>query len=95
MVKLRAVLADINQDVRDGSPHYFSIRYVKADGSIGQKARVRKSGQFNGAEIKGESHFKYNVKQKGILVLFDEATNRHFSIKISRITHYNGQEVWH
>jgi hypothetical protein len=93
MFKLRAVLADINQDVRDGQPHYFSINYVKTDGTLGAKQRVRKSGT-TGARS-GSTKFQYNLKEKGVLLLFNDLTDEHFSIRIDLITHYNGKEVRH
>ena len=93
MITLRAVLAEINQDVRNGEPHYFALAYVKKDGSTGSKLRVRKSGTTQ--EKAGGSNFKYKVKEKGVLLLWDELEGRHFAVKIALLTHYNGKEVRH
>jgi len=93
MFTLRAVLAEINQDVRDGQPHYFSIAYVKTDGTPGAKQRVRKSGTT--LPTKGAGGFRYKVKEKGVLLLWDDLGEKHFAVKIALITHYNGKEVRH
>lgn len=94
MIKLVAVLAEINQAIRDDRPHRFSISYCKVDATWNHKARVRKSGSVH-ASSKGGGNFGYKVREKGILLLFDELTDSHFSIKISLLTHFNGILIRH
>lgn len=96
MIKLVAVLAETNQATIDDKPHYFSIQYVKKDGYVGKKHRVRKSGTNpqRGA-IKGGGTFAYKVKEKGVLMLHDDLTGNPFTIKISLLTHFNGIRIRH
>lgn len=94
-VKLSAVLADMEQPEQDGALRTFSIRYVKTDGTVGEKPRCRKSGQAAGAAVTEGSNFRYNVKQRGIVVLTNLDNNQPFSLRIALITHFNGVRVWH
>lgn len=91
---MTAVLAEINTySSMDGSINYFSLEYVTADGKRKVINKARLGGQ---AKPKGNAPSKmYNVKQKGVLVLFNEDAGRPETPKISKIIKYNGQRVWH
>lgn len=93
-VKLAAVLADMEQPEQDGALRTFSIQYVKKNGTVGEKLRCRKSGQAAGATTES-GRFRYNVKQKGVVVLTNLDNNQSFSLIIAYITHFNGVRVWH
>jgi len=98
-IKLIAVLAEIDQYYITDTPHVFSIGYCRADGSLGTKAHVRKSGAMPGKVVlSGEqkkSLFKTNVKKAGILMLVDGDSGKAFSLRIDRLTHYQGVRIRH
>ncbi|MDJ1468162.1 hypothetical protein [Xanthocytophaga flava] len=110
-IKLHVVLAEIDQAVRDNKPHEFSLQYIKKDGTAGKKTRVRKSGtnpaKGNQADKsistdhvlsddkEETSNFRYNIKEKGILLLHDVVNDQPFSLKIALLTHYNGIRIKH
>jgi hypothetical protein len=95
-VKLATVLAEIEMYERDGVLHTFSVRYVKRDGKVGEKLRCRKAGGSAGTTVAASSSkFRYSVKEKGVLLLINADTDEPFSIKISRLTHFNGVRVKH
>lgn len=92
------MFAEIHQDTReDGKPHVFSIGYVKKDGTVGQKARVRKSSK----NLPGQAGYRGNVNLNHVLLLENLDNNRRaagrqpFEVLIDLITHYNGMRVNH
>ena len=95
-IKLHIVLAEIDQAVRVDKPHVFSLQFVRKDGTVSVKNRVRKSGSnpLRG-ETKGSTGFRYQVKHKGVLMLHDMDADKPFSPKISRLQKYNGIEIDH
>jgi hypothetical protein len=94
-IKIQVVLAEINQNIHPS----FSIRYVKKDGTLGEKKNVRKSGKTSAQAAAvcedAKSDFRYNVKQKGIILLYDMETEQSFSLKIALLTHFNGKQIQH
>jgi len=95
-IKIHVALAEIDQAVHNDRPHVFSIQYVKKDGTVGKKNRVRKSGTNPAlGKTTGSTGFRYNVKRRGILLLHDVETDQPFALKIALITHYNGVQIQH
>lgn len=94
-IHLRSVLAEIDQPDKQGQAREFSLKYAKANGEEGFKAKVRKAGSLGGMATHSEGRFRYNVKQKGVLVIVDCATNETRSIKIARLIEYNGVRIQH
>ncbi|OIN55437.1 hypothetical protein [Arsenicibacter rosenii] len=89
----RAMFAEIHQDTREeGKSHVFSIRYIKKDGTTGEKMRVRKSTK----RLPGESGYRGNVNQNHVLLMENlDNGNQPFEVLIDLITHYNGMRVIH
>lgn len=87
------MFAEIHQDTREqGKAHVFSIGYVKKDGTIGQKARVRKSSK----RLPGEGGYRGNVNLNHVLLMENlDNQNQPFEVLIDLITHYNGMRVNH
>lgn len=97
LIKMQSVLAEINEYVGDEDVKWFSIKYRKTDGTVGYKSRVRKAGQSKRPEGKaaGQSKSMYHLKEKGVLHLQEPNAKSPFAVKISLITHFNEQRVWH
>jgi hypothetical protein len=95
-IKLAVVLAETNQLVDGDQPRFFSLQYVKTDGTVGRKERVTKSGKGKllGA-TKGNGNFRINVKSNGVLLLYDCVKDRPFLVKIHLLTHFNGIRIRH
>ncbi|CCH01758.1 hypothetical protein FAES_3751 [Fibrella aestuarina BUZ 2] len=88
----RAVFAEIHQTVREGGQvHEFALTYVKADGTIGHKARCRKTTKRS----PGASGYRGNVNTNHVLLLEDADSDQPFNLAIDRITHYNGLRINH
>ena|SRR4028118_2021061 len=95
-IHLRSVLAEIDTPDRHGNGREFSIQYAKEDGELGFKQRVRKAGSLGGAATyTSGGRFRYNVKQKGVLVVVDCLTQQTRALKIARLMEYNGVRIQH
>lgn len=98
-IQRRTVFAEIHQDVdmlQGGKPPVFSIRYVKKDGTLGAKARCRKTTRRQA----GSAGYRGNVKLNHVLLLenLDDVGPRGaqcFEVCIDLITHYNDRRVIH
>lgn len=106
-IGLSAFLAEIDINIADDKPHTFSIEFVKAGKN--QKAPERgkikkienayksykpKTEQKQYAPNDNKKDF-YRVKEKGILLLYDNDKKEHFSVIIDLITKYNEYVVIH
>ena len=89
----RAMFAEIHQDTLEGGKsHVFSLKYVKKDATVGQKARVRKCSK----NLPGERGYRGNINLNHVLLLENlEAKNQPFELCIDLITHFNGLRVVH
>ena len=92
------MFAEIHQDIRDGGqPHVFSLKYSKKDGTVGFKARVRKSSK----NLPGPSGYRGNVSLNFVLLLENlddhkpSGAPQPFELLIDLITHYNGMRIIH
>lgn len=88
----RQMFAEINQEIREGGKtHVFAIKYVKKDGTLGQKERVSKSQKLPS----GTGKYRGNVNYNHVLLLFNHAINSAFEVHIDLITHYNNKRINH
>ena len=94
----RAMFAEIHQDsLGGGQAHVFSLKYVKKDSTVGQKARVRKCSK----NLPGERGYRGNINLNHVLLLENLDKNnpggapQPFELCIDLITHYNGLRVVH
>lgn len=92
-ISLGAALALMDQVDDGGQVRTFSVRYIKTDGTAGEKLRCRKGGRAHATT--GQSRFRYNIKATGTLQLLDVDTNQPFSLKISLLTHFNSHRIQH
>ncbi|WP_080239047.1 hypothetical protein [Spirosoma rigui] len=96
MVKLLPMSAFFKL-LQDAENDGFSIKYRKTDGKSGQKHDCRKSRKrFEGRGNKKGAGLRYDVFEKGVLLL-EDASGNVFSLRTRLITHYrfkNDQE-WH
>lgn len=72
----------------------YAIRYVKADGSLGSKAKVSNQRKMPSGKA-GHSLYKYSLKDNHVLLLYNHETNDFFAIKHRLITHFNGFVIDH
>jgi hypothetical protein len=92
-------LINITYDERN-RPKIFSIKFVKDNGQVRHIAKAQKSVKH--AKIGGgkgdKSKFKYNLKERGTILICDTAAKKkedqYKSVKISTIIEYNGQAVF-
>lgn len=95
-INLKTALALIDISAIPGEERPFSIKFVKANGESRfiSKATRTKSRELT-AEPVERSNFKYNIREKEILMIHDMDKDRIISVKIRTITHFNGMEVIH
>lgn len=102
VISLSAFLAQIDQNIESDKPVYFSITFVKAGRSENDKERGKlrhvakaskgwKEPQSTKAPEKNKGF--YQVKEHGVLVLFDHIRGENFTPLIDLITHYNGFKI--
>jgi len=96
-ISINVALARMEQTVtEEGKPVYFTIEFIKEDGSI-RKMRAQKHVKFPSAETgKSEkSKFKYNLKTKGTILLYDAEIKKYRAVRIDRIIKFNELNVLH
>lgn len=102
VISLSAFLAQIDQNVSEVKPVFFSITFVKAGKSDKDKERgkirhVAKASKGWKEPKTGTSNTQnkdfYNVKEHGVLVLFDHVRGENFTPIIDLVTHYNGFKI--
>jgi hypothetical protein len=97
-ISLSVVLAEIDQTVQDGEPHYFSISYAKVDGSLGhiekaEKGRKDRREIEEGDEGTGKA-WNHNLKFSGNLLLYNHDKKGYREIKIYLLRKYNGHKIY-
>lgn len=90
-ITLRAMFAEIHQDTREnGQAHVFTLKYVKKDSTVGQKARVRKCAK----NLPGAQGYRGNINLNHVILLENlDKNNEPFELCIDLITHYNGLRI--
>jgi hypothetical protein len=100
-ISINVVLSEIDRSVMDGRPVYFSLKYVKADGSLGWikkgiKHKSDPSGNSNGYSNpepkKAQNHY---MKTSGNVRVFSEDKNGYREITIDQIVMFNSYKVYH
>lgn len=99
-ISIQVVLSQIDRSVADGRPCYFSLKYVKADGSVGTITRgikhkldpSGKSGYGNQAPKKAQNHF---MRSSGNVRVYSEDKNGYREITIDQIVMFNSFRVHH
>ena len=80
---------------QDGQPINFTIEFVKEDGSI-RRMRAQKHVKYpSSGSVNEKSNFKYNLKNKGIILLYDLDEKDYRAVKVDSILKYNGIDVNH
>lgn len=96
MIGIAEVLARIDTSPIDGA---FSLTFIKRDGSVRKIERAQKGIQSDHTSTSAKSNFRYNIKQKGVVLVADlDAINKRDkfkTIKISRIIKFNNIPVHH
>lgn len=92
MTGVNQMLAQMATTVKDGNPVYFSIEFWKEDGSLGKIKKASKNAK-SGKRTQGK--INYNLKSKGLLMIFNHDIGEFRSIKITSIETFNGIQVFH
>ena len=95
-IKLSIVLSEIDRYEEDGKLKTFSLTFVSTKGKLIHRKVMSKGGEYkknSAGKVQGKSYF--NVKEKRVLVLWNEIEKRTETPKIALITHFNGERVWH
>lgn len=95
MISIRQALAEMDITYEDGLPKSFSIEYWREDGTPGKMEKATKNEKRPGSGGAAKTKFKYNVKERGVVLLFNLETNETRAVKITRINKFNGEEVFH
>jgi N-acetyl-anhydromuramyl-L-alanine amidase AmpD len=95
MIDIGTALSRINITHEGGKPIVFSISFVKEDGTIKKIQNARKNVKHQGQSSTAGNKALYNLKSRGILLIYDEEISDFRSIKISRIIEFNGEKVFH
>ena len=96
-ISINVVLSRMQQTVdADGQPVNFTLEFVKDDGSI-RFIKAQKHVKYHSFEPgKNEnSKFKYNLKNKGSILLYDMELKEYRTVKIDSILKYNNIDVIH
>jgi hypothetical protein len=95
MTRMQTVLSEIDRYAEDGGLKEFSLDYITKDGRRKHCARLCKGGKLKAAPRSGNGRAHFNIKQKGILMLWNNETRKYESPLIALITHFNGIRVCH
>lgn len=96
-ISINTVLAHIEQTVdANARPQTFIIEFIKEDGSLRKMHAQKHVKQGTGGSPAGEkSNFKYNLKNKNSILLYDMEAQEYRTVKVSSITRFNNVEVLH
>ena len=94
-IRIKTVLAEIDQLAAQGEGRTFSLDYVKRDGKLGRKVRLVKGGASGGSTHQGGGALRYQLNKTGLLLVQDQASGEMRSLKIRRLTHYNNVRIQH
>lgn len=95
-VSVAVMLARLEITYNADGPVTFDIIFIKADGSI-RKMKAQnhvKHAAISSAPVE-TTNFKYNLKEKGTVLLYDLDKQEHRAVKIDRIVFFNGLKVQH
>jgi hypothetical protein len=96
-ISINVALARMEQTVtEDGRPVYFHIEFIKEDGSI-RTMRAQKHVKHPSVEpgVQAPSKFRYNLKSKGSILLYDADIQAYRAVRIDRIIKFNDLNVLH
>ena len=101
VISLSAFLAQIDQNIETNKPVFFSITFVKAGrsekdnerGKLRHVVKASKGWKEPQSSKAPENKGFYQVKEHGVLVLFDHIRGENFTPLIDLITHYNGFKI--
>lgn len=96
-IGIAQALALMDITVHENKPVYFSIEFCKMDGSIGRIERAWKNVKMPevGGSKSETTGFKYNLKEKNVVLIRNADTKETRAIKIFFIIKFNGFLVFH
>ena len=81
---------------QDGKPVEHSITFCKADGSLRKMRAMNHVKHRHGNHERSESSgFKFNLKEKGALLLYDVDLEKPRTVLVDSILYFNDMEVIH
>lgn len=96
-ISINIVLARIEQTIdANARPQIFTIEFIKEDGSL-RKMKAQKHVKLGtGSRTADEkSNFKYNLKNKNSILLYDTEKEEYRTVKVESIITFNNMEVIH
>lgn len=89
------MLSEINRYADSATVKEFSLTYITKDGKRKHRPRMCKSGYTAKPKATYANRQNPNIKDLGLLHVFNIIENRPETPDISLITHFNGYRVWH
>jgi hypothetical protein len=71
------------------------LTFVATDGRVVHLPKVSKGGKIKSKQSSSRRGGMFNIKKNRVLFVFDELELKTKTPKISLLTHYNGQRIWH
>lgn len=95
-ISKNVMLAKMEITEKDGHRVEHQITFVKQDGSLREMRCMNhvKNPQGNHEKAEG-TKFKFNLKEKGALLLHDIDLDRPRTVLVERILFFNGEPVLH
>lgn len=95
-ISRNVMLAKMEITEQDGKPVEHHITFCKADGSLRKMRAMNHVRHPHGNHERSEgSRFKYNLKEKGVLLLQDVDREEPRAVSIDSILYFNDMEVIH
>ncbi len=95
-ISRNVMLAQMEITEKDGQRVVHNLVFCKADGSLRKMRAMNhvKNPQGNHERSEG-TRFKYNLKEKSALLLYDVEKEKPRTVLIDSILYFNGMEVRH
>lgn len=95
-ISIGEVLNEIKKPYTENGANIFAIAYWTSEGDLKTIPRAQRFVKSaNPGQASEKTSFKYNLKEKENILLFDVDTNEHRACKIYRIHSFNNQKVIH
>jgi hypothetical protein len=95
-ISINIVLSRMEQTTdADARPQTFTIEFIKEDGSL-RKMKAQKHVKVGtDGSVDEKSRFKYNLKSKNSILLYDVDAQEYRTVKVASIIRFNNAEVLH
>src|SRR4051794_22477644 len=97
-ISINIALARMEQTIDDHArPVTFNIEFIKEDGAIRTMRAQRhvKNGAHVSPASNEKARFKYRLKEKNSILLFDADEKKYRTVRVDRIIRFNQMNVIH